>query len=159
MKYAEKQDESDSGDTSSDEDVESEVNEEVDEEVDEDEDDDLIQEKKATAGKMTGVIIRFLHDRGIGFIKSDVTGEDVCTDYIFAFHCFHEYLTTNIVQVFMHRESCEFGEYKFGVSPKQGAKVEFDVEKTDKGFSAQNVRAVGGGPCPSGRSKGTILKC
>ena len=99
VKYAEKQDESDSGDTSSDEDVESEVDDEVDEEVDEDEDDDLIQEKKATAGKMTGVVIRFLHDRGIGFIKSDLTGKDVCTEYIFAFHCFHVLSVSKILNI------------------------------------------------------------
>jgi len=96
---------------------------------------------EATAGKETGVVVRWLHDKGIGFIHKDGDAAP----------------TGNSGGIFTHRSEVDIE--KPHRSPKVGSRVEFHVDETDKGPKAVNVRAIGGGPCPGGRQKkGTVVK-
>lgn len=61
----------------------------------------------------TGTIIRFLDEKGFGFIK--VEGKDN--------------------EVFFHHSA-------FAGEPREGMTVEFDMEASDRGPRATNVRAV-----------------
>lgn len=89
---------------------------------------------KATEGRTTGVVLKWAHEKGFGFIKRDDTGEDI----------------------FCHKNEVWSAR---GAPPGAmcGAKVEFIVATEDKGQKATEVTAIGGGDCPSGRqAKGTV---
>jgi len=89
--------------------------------------------KLPTAGKITGVIVSWIHHKGIGFIKRDDTGSDV----------------------FCHRNDVRNG----GVGAMLGSRVEFIVKTSDRGERASEVTAIGGGCCPSGRqARGTVTR-
>ena len=60
-----------------------------------------------------GTIIKFVDDRGFGFIKAD--GQDQ--------------------EIFFHHSS-------FAGEPREGMQVEFETEQSDRGPRAVNVRAV-----------------
>lgn len=94
----------------------------------EEEDEDI----EPTDGKETGVCISWRHDKGFGFIKSE-TGD-----------------------LFVHAKSCDLPENARNI--RVGTKVEFKRETGEKGDSATEVSAIGGGPCRGGcQMKGTII--
>jgi len=94
---------------------------------DEEEDEDV----EPTDGKETGVVISWRHDKGFGFIKSE-TGD-----------------------LFVHAKSCDLQENHRNI--RVGSKVEFKRESGEKGDSATEVSAIGGGTCRGGlQMKGTI---
>lgn len=62
----------------------------------------------------TGTIARFVHDKGFGFIKTEDSDDDV----------------------FFHHSAFKSGE------PREGLAVEFDIEQSDRGPRATNVRAA-----------------
>ena len=61
-----------------------------------------------------GTITRYLDGKRFGFIKSDASSDDI----------------------FFHADSFD------GSEPKEGMTVEFDLEQSDRGPRAANVRAV-----------------
>lgn len=61
----------------------------------------------------TGTIIKFIDDKGFGFIKAE--GQDK--------------------EVFFHHSA-------FAGEPREGMSVEFDTEQSDRGPRATNVRAL-----------------
>ena len=65
----------------------------------------------------TGVVQRFMDDKGFGFIKPDNGGKDV----------------------FVHHSAIQGSGFK---SLKQGQRVEFDLINDPKGPRAENVQAV-----------------
>jgi len=87
-------------------------------------DGDSGSEKKGN--KITGVCKRWLHDKGYGFVTRDDGKGDVMT----------------------HIKDCVVKGDQQNI--KVGSKVQFEVEKGDKGDFAVNVTAVGGGPCEGG---------
>jgi len=107
---------------------ESELEESSDEEEDED--------ATPTEGTETGVVVSWRHDKGFGFIKRD--DDDSEKD------------------LFVHAKNCNLKEDWRNI--RVGTKVEFKVETGDKGDSATEVSAIGGGPCRGGcQMKGTIV--
>ena len=62
----------------------------------------------------TGTIARFVRDKGFGFITTDDSEDDV----------------------FFHHSAFKDGE------PREGLAVEFDLEDSDRGPRAANVRAA-----------------
>ena len=60
-----------------------------------------------------GTIVRFIQDKGFGFIKPEGSEQEV----------------------FFHHTA-------FEGDPREGQEVEFDVEQSDKGPRASNVRAA-----------------
>lgn len=62
----------------------------------------------------TGTIVRFMTGKGFGFIKTDAHDDDI----------------------FFHHS-----EFK-GDEPREGQEVEFEIEESDRGPRAANVRAV-----------------
>ncbi len=60
-----------------------------------------------------GTITRYVSDKGFGFIKTDSSDQDV----------------------FFHRDS-------FEGDPREGQTVEFDLQTSDRGPRAANVRVV-----------------
>lgn len=61
----------------------------------------------------TGTITRFIEDKGFGFIKTDASKDDI----------------------FFHHSAFE-GE------PREGMNVEFEIQDSDRGPRAQNVRVA-----------------
>jgi len=90
-----------------------------------------------TEGKTTGVVIRWKHDKGFGFIKPD-DGEDL----------------------FVHIKDCWIDKSGGHNNLKVGSRVEFDVkpspyDPTKK--QAAEVAGIGGGNAPSGiQMEGTV---
>merc|ERR1711879_716173 len=88
---------------------------------------------EASGERMTGVVLKWSHDRGFGFVKRDDGKGDI----------------------FVHKKSI-YPSPGFK-NAKAGSKVEFNVQSGEKGDSAVNVTAVGGEPCEGGMEmQGTV---
>jgi len=104
---------------------------------DEDSEDESEDDEDATPsdGKQTGVCVSWRHESGFGFIKPD-DGEK---------------------ELFVHRENCSLKDE--GRNIRVGSKVEFRMESGEKGDTAVDVAAVGGGDCKVGcQMKGKLTK-
>lgn len=66
----------------------------------------------------TGIVQRFMDEKGFGFIKPDRGGKDV----------------------FVHHSAIQGSGFK---SLQQGARVEFDLVQDPKGPRAENVQVIG----------------
>jgi len=89
---------------------------------------------KASAGKETGVCVKWNHEKGFGFITRDNGKGDL----------------------FCHVNECWFSGTARNV--KVGSKVEFEVEKGDKGEASVGVTGVGGVECEGGKQAAGTMK-
>jgi len=90
---------------------------------------------EATGPRLTGVVLKWNHDRGFGFVKRDDNQEEI----------------------FCHTKSIVADRKNGHKNAKSGSKVEFHIQTGEKGASAVNVTAVGGGPCEGGTQfQGTV---
>jgi len=84
--------------------------------------------EESSSGKMTGIMQKWDHEKGFGFVTRDDGKGDL----------------------FCHRNDCLFTPPHASV--KTGSKVEFTVEKdAEKGDRAANVTGIGGEGCEGGR--------
>jgi len=90
-----------------------------------------------TPGKTTGVVLRWKHEKGFGFIKPDDGTEDL----------------------FVHIKEVWYDQASGLRSLKNNSKVEFEAKDGEKGKFASNVTAIGGGNAASGMEmEGTVAK-